>query len=88
MSSTTLAQSLLKRSNGVGPTRGIDGFVVVLNQAGGHNAPPRGWHFEPEDHDEPKYGAKDNVDIEKFSAKLQKDCHSGLPEVMVGKRSW
>lgn len=79
MSSTTLAQSLLKRSNGVGPTRGIDGFVVELNQAGGHNAPPRGWHFEPEDHDEPKYGAKDNVDIEKFG-KVAK----GLPFWFAG----
>ena len=31
-------QSLLKRSNGKGPTRGIDGFVVELNTAGGNNA--------------------------------------------------
>jgi nitronate monooxygenase len=58
VSSTTLAQSLLKRSNGTGPHRGIGGFVVELHTAGGHNAPPRGWHFEAKDKDEPAYGEK------------------------------
>ena len=80
MSSTTLAQSLLKRSNGVGPTRGIDGFVVELSPAGGHNAPPRGWHFEPSDQEEPVYGEKDVVDVKSF-AKVAK----GLPFWFAGK---
>mgnify|MGYP000190133069 CR=1 FL=1 len=80
VSSTTLAQSLLKRSNGGGPTRGIDGFIVELNQAGGHNAPPRGWHYEPTDQGEPIYGEKDMVDIEKFG-KVAK----GLPFWFAGK---
>ena len=81
VSSTTLAQSLLKRSNGAGPTRGIDGFVVELSPAGGHNAPPRGWHYDPlSDHlEEPVYGKKDLVDIEKF-AKVA----NGLPFWFAG----
>ncbi|KAL7477249.1 hypothetical protein ACHAW6_003062 [Cyclotella cf. meneghiniana] len=79
VSSTTLAQSLLKRSNGRGPTRGIDGFVVELHTAGGHNAPPRGWHFEAKDTEEPAYGEKDMVDVKSF-AKVAK----GLPFWFAG----
>eukprot|EP00957_Ditylum_brightwellii_P138417 10550265-Ditylum_brightwellii.AAC.1 len=41
VSSVVLAQSMLKQTSGKGPTGGIDGFVVKLNMAGGHNAPPR-----------------------------------------------
>ena len=37
ISSVTLGQALLKRSTGE-----INGFVVELPVAGGHNAPPRG----------------------------------------------
>jgi nitronate monooxygenase len=79
VSSTTLAQSLLKRSNGKGPTRGIDGFVVELNTAGGHNAPPRGWHFQAKDVNEPVYGDKDMVAVNAF-AKVSK----GLPFWFAG----
>jgi nitronate monooxygenase len=79
VSSTTLAQSLLKRSNGKGPTKGVDGFVVELNTAGGHNAPPRGWHFEAGDSAEPTYGDKDMVDVKAF-AKVAK----GLPFWFAG----
>ena len=79
VSSTTLAQSLLKRSNGSGPNRGIDGFVVELNQAGGHNAPPRSWKFDPANHEEPVYGQKDMVDIKAFE-KVAK----GLPFWFAG----
>ena len=79
VSSTTLAQSLLKRSNGSGLTRGIDGFVIEMNTAGGHNAPPRGWHYEPEDQGEPVYGKKDMVDIKSF-VKVAK----GLPFWFAG----
>lgn len=80
VASTTLAQSLLKRSNGSGPTRGIDGFVVELSKAGGHNAPPRGWHYEPSNQEEPVYGKKDMVDVKSF-AKVAK----GLPFWFAGE---
>lgn len=94
VSSTTLAQSLLKRSNGEGPTRGINGFVVELNSAGGHNAPPRGWRYEPtnpsmseeerkqkglNERGEPVYGEKDMVDVKDFG-KVAK----GLPYWFAG----
>eukprot|EP01083_Nonionella_stella_P092523 259041_1 len=79
VSSATLAQSLLRRSNGSGPTKGVDGFVVEFNQAGGHNAPPRGWHYDPTNHEEPAYGEKDLVDIEAFG-KVAK----GLPFWFAG----
>jgi nitronate monooxygenase len=35
VSSVVLAQSMLKRASGQGPNKGIDGFVVELNTAGG-----------------------------------------------------
>ena len=34
---------MLKRARGKGPTKGIQGFVIELPTAGGHNAPPRGF---------------------------------------------
>ena len=37
VSSVVLAQSMLKRADGQGPTKGIQGFVVELPTAGGHN---------------------------------------------------
>jgi nitronate monooxygenase len=70
VSSVVLAQSMLKRANGIGPTRGIQGFVVELPTAGGHNAPPRGFRYDPvgkthavdlNDKGEPLYGSKDEV---------------------------
>ena len=36
-------QAMLKRARGKGPTKGIQGFVIELPTAGGHNAPPRGF---------------------------------------------
>jgi len=77
VSSVVLAQSMLKRANGEGPTRGIQGFVVELPTAGGHNAPPRGFRYDPvskshavslNDKGEPIYGPKDDVDLTKFAA--------------------
>ena len=85
VSSVVLAQSLLKRADGEGPNNGIDGFVVELNPAGGHNAPPRGFKFDPDSTDglnedgEPKYGPKDEVDKIKFL----KAAH-GLPFWFAG----
>ena len=78
VSSVVLAQSMLKRASGKGPTKGINGFVVELNTAGGHNAPPRG-AMELNEKGEPIYGPKDDVDLTKF----QKAVH-GLPFWMAG----
>ena len=81
VSSVVLAQSMLKRADGKGPTKGIQGFVVELPAAGGHNAPPRGFRYDPvakshavdlNEKGEPVYGPKDDVDLEKF-AKVVKD---------------
>lgn len=88
VSSVVLAQSMLKRASGEGPTRGIDGFVVELPTAGGHNAPPRGFHLDPvnkshldslNEKGEPVYGPKDEVDLLKFLK-----AASGLPFWMAG----
>lgn len=76
VSSVVLAQSMLKRANGKGPTKGINGFVVELPSAGGHNAPPRGFRYDPvakshavdlNERGEPIYGPKDDVDLTKFA---------------------
>lgn len=85
VSSVVLAQSLLKRANGKGPNNGIDGFVIELNPAGGHNAPPRGFKYNPNDHHglndkgEPIYGPKDDVDLLKFAKSA-----NGLPFWLAG----
>jgi len=88
VSSVVLAQSMLKRANGIGPTRGIQGFVVELPTAGGHNAPPRGFRYDPvgkthavdlNDKGEPLYGSKDEVDLEKFKAAVK-----GVPFWLAG----
>jgi len=78
VSSVVLAQSMVKRASGKGPTKGIDGFVVELNTAGGHNAPPRGTMVLNED-GEPVYGPKDEVDLVKFQNAIM-----GLPFWMAG----
>ena len=62
ISSVTLGQALLKRSTGE-----INGFVVELPVAGGHNAPPRG-KLQLDDAGEPIYGPRDEVDLEKIAA--------------------
>ena len=88
VSSVLLAQSMLKRARGKGPTKGIDGFVIELPTAGGHNAPPRGFRYDPvakshnvalNEKGEPVYGPKDEVDLAKF-AKATK----GLPFWLAG----
>lgn len=60
VSSVVLAKSLIKRSTGK-----VDGLVVELPVAGGHNAPPRG-KLQLDDKNEPIYGAKDEVEIQKI----------------------
>ena len=71
ISSTSLAQALIRRSEGT-----IDGFVVEGPTAGGHNAPPRGTN-KLNDKGEPIYGDKDIVDLEKMK-------QFGLPFWLAG----
>ena len=71
VSSVVLAKGLLKRSNGE-----VDGFIIEMPSAGGHNAPPRGQMKLNED-GEPIYGDKDKIDLEKFAA-------LGLPFWLAG----
>ncbi len=88
VSSVVLAQSMIKRANGKGPFKGIDGFVVELPSAGGHNAPPRGFRYDPvsKAHElelnakgEPVYGPKDAVDLASFLKAAK-----GLPFWLAG----
>lgn len=62
VSSATLAKALLKRSTGE-----INGFVVELPTAGGHNAPPRG-QLQLDEGGEPIYGPRDEVDLSLIAA--------------------
>lgn len=71
VSSFVLAQALLKRASGR-----IDGFVVELPTAGGHNAPPRG-AMQLNERGEPIYGPKDAVDLDKIKG-------LGLPFWLAG----
>jgi nitronate monooxygenase len=71
VSSVVLAKALLKRANGR-----VDGFIVELPIAGGHNAPPRG-DVQYNDAGEPVYGKRDEVNAAQM-AKL------GLPFWMAG----
>lgn len=57
VSSSTLATALSRKSK-----TPVDGFVVELPTAGGHNAPPRGQMMLSET-GEPIYGPKDEVDF-------------------------
>ena len=56
----TLAATMLKKANGR-----VDGLVVEMRSAGGHNAPPRG-KVQLSGDGEPIYGERDAVDIEKL----------------------
>jgi len=73
ISSVLLAKMMVKKANGK-----VDGFVVELPCAGGHNAPPRG-KMELNDYGEPIYGDRDAIEIEKIRA-------IGLPFWLAG--SW
>lgn len=59
VSSVVLAMALRKRANGE-----VNGFIIEMPTAGGHNAPPRVEAYN--DKGEPLYGAKDAVDFSKF----------------------
>ena len=73
VSSVLLATMMAKKANGR-----VDGFVVELPEAGGHNAPPRG-KLELNDLGEPVYGDRDVIELEKIKA-------LGLPFWLAG--SW
>lgn len=60
VSSSVLAQSLKKKSNGK-----VDGFVVEGPLAGGHNAPPRG-PLKLNELGEPVYGPRDVVNLDEM----------------------
>jgi NAD(P)H-dependent flavin oxidoreductase YrpB (nitropropane dioxygenase family) len=53
-----------------------DGFVIEGPRAGGHNAPPRG-KVVLDEHDEPVYGPRDDVDLDKLAS-------LGLPFWLAG----
>ena len=60
VSSFVLARALTKRANGE-----VNGFVIEMPVAGGHNAPPRG-DVQLNERGEPIYTEKDAVDLSKF----------------------
>ncbi len=60
VSSNTLAGTMLKKANGR-----VDGLVVEMRTAGGHNAPPRG-KMQLSELGEPIYGERDAIDIGKL----------------------
>ena len=71
VSSATLAMTLARKSNGR-----VDGFIVEMPVAGGHNAPPRG-PLQLSQRGEPIYGPRDDVDLQKIAA-------IGLPFYLAG----
>jgi NAD(P)H-dependent flavin oxidoreductase YrpB (nitropropane dioxygenase family) len=70
--SANVLASYLARDDATRP----DGFVVEGSHAGGHNAPPRG-RLVLDDRDEPVYGPRDEVDVDKLAA-------LGLPFWLAG----
>jgi nitronate monooxygenase len=60
IASNVLATTMLRRGSG-----GVDGFVIEGPTAGGHNAPPRG-KLQVNDRNEPIYGDRDVVDLERI----------------------
>ncbi len=71
VSSNTLASTMLKKANGR-----VDGLVIEMRTAGGHNAPPRGKLLLSEA-GEPVYGERDAIDIGKL-------CELGVPFWLAG----
>jgi nitronate monooxygenase len=71
VSSVLLATMMDRKANGK-----VDGFVVELPEAGGHNAPPRG-KLVLNDLGEPVYGDRDGIELEKIKA-------IGLPFWLAG----
>ena len=60
VSSNTLATTMLRKANG-----SVDGLVIEMPSAGGHNAPPRG-KLQLSETGEPIYTERDAVDLAKL----------------------
>jgi nitronate monooxygenase len=60
VSSNTLATTMLKKASGK-----VDGLIVEMRIAGGHNAPPRG-KLQLSEAGEPIYGERDAIDMVKM----------------------
>ena len=71
VSSNTLATTMVKKANGR-----VDGLIIEMRTAGGHNAPPRG-KLQLTDAGEPIYGERDDIDIAKL-------CELGIPFWLAG----
>lgn len=71
VSSNTLATTMVKKANGR-----VDGLVIEMRTAGGHNAPPRG-KLQLSEIGEPIYGERDAIDIPKL-------CELGVPFWLAG----
>jgi nitronate monooxygenase len=71
VSSNTLATTMVKKANGR-----VDGLVIEMQTAGGHNAPPRG-KLQLSDAGEPIYGERDAIDIPRL-------CELGVPFWLAG----
>ena len=71
VSSNTLATTMVKKANGR-----VDGLVIEMRTAGGHNAPPRG-KLQLNAIGEPIYGDRDAIDIPKL-------CELGVPFWLAG----
>ncbi|HEY5215170.1 MAG TPA: nitronate monooxygenase [Acidobacteriaceae bacterium] len=71
VSSNTLATTMVKKANGR-----VDGLIIEMRTAGGHNAPPRG-KLQLTESGEPIYGERDDIDIAKL-------CDLGVPFWLAG----
>ena len=71
VSSNTLATTMVKKANGR-----VNGLVIEMRTAGGHNAPPRG-KLQLSEAGEPIYGERDDIDIAKL-------CELGVPFWLAG----
>ena len=71
VSSNTLATTMVKKANGR-----VDGLVIEMRTAGGHNAPPRG-KLQLSEAGEPVYGERDAINIGKL-------CELSVPFWLAG----
>jgi nitronate monooxygenase len=71
VSSNTLATTMVKKANGI-----VDGLIIEMRTAGGHNAPPRG-KLQLTEIGEPIYGERDDIDIARL-------CDLGVPFWLAG----
>ena len=62
-----VSSTILARHLAASPGGAPDGFVIEHPDAGGHNAPPRG-RLQLTDDGEPRYGPRDQVDLDAIAA--------------------